>query len=77
MTEIEREREEILAATREKMVTTHVTLPHSLLVKLKVAHGRMAEQEGCISFSQMIRIVLTNGLRTSLRRKGIKKKRPR
>lgn len=53
-----------MTAKGEKMVTTHVTLPETLLDRLRKAHAKIAAEDGHVSFSQAIRIVLMAGLRS-------------
>lgn len=53
-----------MTAKGEKMITTHVTLPEKLFIRLRAAHAKLAAEDGHVSFSQAIRIVLMAGLRS-------------
>jgi hypothetical protein len=53
-----------MTAKGEKMVTTHLTMPERILKQLRVAHAKMVETDGHMSFAQAIRVVLLRGLRS-------------
>lgn len=53
-----------MTAKGDRMITTHVTVPESLIQRLKSAHAKMMLEQGHMSFASAIRVVIVAGLRS-------------